>query len=290
MIINIENEYLRVAVSTHGAEVQSIVDKATGFDYLWNGDAKFWKRHSPVLFPIVGSVWNGVFRMDGKEYSLGQHGFARDMEFAQAGNTASGRESFVLRWTEETLQRFPRRFELQIHYSLEGKRLNVGWTVINRDDRNMDFQIGAHPAFMMPQFNVSDPVHGYFAFNVGDIESEVLLPGGSVGDGFRKVELDADGLLPITEHAFDCGTYILHDSRVTEVSLLDKDRNRVVRVGFRAPYLGLWSPSPECPFVCIEPWYGRADSHGYDGEFHDRPGVTTIAPGEAREFGYHMEF
>lgn len=290
MIINIENESLCVAVSSHGAEVQNIVNKETGYEYLWNADARFWKRHSPVLFPIVGSVWNGTFRMDGKEYSLGQHGFARDMEFECPGREISGKWTFTLKSTEDTLTRFPRRFELQIHYWLEGKRLNVGWTVFNRDDKDMDFQIGAHPAFMMPDFKPEDSVHGYFAFNVDNLESEVLLSDGSVGNGLREVTLEADRLLPIAEHTFDCGTYIFHDSRLTGISLLDKNKNMVVRVGFRTPYVGLWSPSPECPFVCIEPWYGRADSHEYTGDFHSRPGVTTLAPGAFCDLGYYMEF
>lgn len=290
MILNIENEYLRVAISSHGAEVQSIVNKKTGYEYLWNADARFWKRHSPVLFPIVGSVWQKTYRMDGKEYTIGQHGFARDMEFRAPEKAVNGRWSFVLDSDAETLKLFPRCFELQIHYSLEGKTLNVGWTVINRDEKDMDFQIGAHPAFMMPDFNPKDAVHGYFGFEVDNLESEELLPDGSIGTGMHKVMLEDDRLLPITEHTFDCGTYIFNDRRLTRISLLDTKRNKVVRVCFDAPYVGLWSPSPECPFVCIEPWYGRADYHGYDGDFHDRPAVTTLAPGESRDFCYQMEF
>lgn len=290
MIVNIENEYLRVAVSSHGAEVVSIVNKATGFEYLWNADPKFWKRHSPVLFPIVGSVWEGRYRMDGNEYRLGQHGFARDMEFSCPVSVRDGKWTFTLEADEATLRLFPRRFCLQIHYWLDGMTLNVGWTVMNRDEEAMDFQIGAHPAFMMPDFNAADTVHGYFAFAVDNIESEILLPDGSVGSGMRKVDLEDGRQLPITEHTFDCGTYILHDSRVREISLLDKNCRRVVKVAFTAPYVGLWSPSPACPFVCIEPWYGRADAHGYAGDLRDRPGVTTLAPGGRADFGYSMEF
>ena len=75
----LKNDILSIAVNNHGAELTSI--KKNGVEYLWQSDPAFWKRHSPVLFPIVGSVWEGKYIVDGKQYSLGQHGFARDMDF-----------------------------------------------------------------------------------------------------------------------------------------------------------------------------------------------------------------
>ena len=77
----LENEYLRIEASVFGAELQSIKDKFTSFEYLWQGDKAYWARRSPILFPIVGKVWNGRMLYQGVEYSLSQHGFARDCEF-----------------------------------------------------------------------------------------------------------------------------------------------------------------------------------------------------------------
>lgn len=50
----IENPYLKVEVSSHGAELQSIYDKETEKEVLWQGDPKYWGRRSPILFPNVG--------------------------------------------------------------------------------------------------------------------------------------------------------------------------------------------------------------------------------------------
>ena len=75
----LSNSVLTVQIAEHGAELQSI--KKDGKEYLWQGDAKFWGRRSPVLFPIVGRVWNNKYRHAGNTYEIGQHGFARDMNF-----------------------------------------------------------------------------------------------------------------------------------------------------------------------------------------------------------------
>lgn len=288
MLQHLENKYLRVAVDTFGAEVQSIVNRETGFEYLWDGRPEFWKRRSPVLFPIVGSVWNGTFRMDGIEYSLGQHGFARDMEFTPFGDR-SDELWYALEATESTLAKYPRRFRLEIGYRLDGRSLRVMWRVHNLDKSAMDFQIGAHPALMMPDFHPDDPVHAYFSFDRDGLQTEILNPDGAVGSGHRPVALN-DRLLAIGPHTFDCGTYIFGDSQLRRVDLLDKEESPVVSVSFDAPYLGLWSPRPDCPFVCIEPWYGRADREGFDGDFADRTAVNRLLPDQTFEAGYSMEF
>ena len=100
----IKNSILSIQVAEHGAELQSI--QKEGKEYLWQGDAKFWGRRSPVLFPTVGRVWNNVYRHEGTSYDMGQHGFARDMDFEVIGEN-----EYVLKWNEETLKRFPFKFE-----------------------------------------------------------------------------------------------------------------------------------------------------------------------------------
>ncbi len=69
--------------------LQAFGGKETDTEYLWNADAKFWKRSAPVLFPFVGSLKNKEYHYEGKTYSMGQHGFARDMEFAVDVQTAT---------------------------------------------------------------------------------------------------------------------------------------------------------------------------------------------------------
>ncbi len=284
------NNLLTVEIASAGAELQSIVNNRTRHQYLWQGYKKFWGRRSPVLFPIVGSVWNGEFRMDGSVYSMSQHGFARDMEFRFVEDSPEDEAWFILESSEETLAKFPRNFILEIGYRLEGERLMVMWRVKNTDSRPMDFQIGAHPAFNMPEFNACDNIHSYFLFDKHQIKSQVIAQKGCIGTEERAVELNADGMLPIDATTFASDALIFADDQVHRVSILDKNKNPYMSLLFRAPLVGLWNPAADCPFVCVEPWWGRADSVGYDGEFANRRYINHLNPGETFEASYMVIF
>lgn len=286
----LSNDLLTVTIDTFGAELQSIVNNRTRHEYLWQGDKKFWGRRSPVLFPIVGSVWNGRYRMDGREFALGQHGFARDREFAIMPDAPDDEAWFMLESDESSMQLYPRRFRLEIGYRLQEARLTVMWRVVNLDDKSMCFQIGAHPAFNYPAFNASDPVHGYFSFDGDALSAQVIAEKGCVGDALAPVALDGEGMLPIEGDTFRNDAIVFADGQVHRVSMLDKDRAPYLSVLFQAPLVGLWSPSGEAPFVCIEPWWGRCDRVGFDGDFSAREYVNTLAPSETFSASYLVIF
>ena len=146
----LKNTALTLNISLHGAELTSIRD-SFGREFLWQADPAFWKRHSPVLFPIVGSLWDKHFRVNGREYEMGQHGFARDMDF----RLVSERDDemwFELNSSPETLAKYPYKFTLRIGYRLEANKIHVMWEVSGDDSQTMWFQIGAHPAFYLPRF------------------------------------------------------------------------------------------------------------------------------------------
>lgn len=291
MKITLTNDVLAVVIDTHGAELQSIDNIRTGRRYLWHGDKAYWGRRSPVLFPIVGSLWDGTFMMDGKEYGLGQHGFARDMEFAVMENVPENEAWFVLEANDETMMKYPRKFRLEIGYSLIGERVTVMWRVINEDTHEMSFQIGAHPAFNYPDFSPSDPIHAYFTTDGGKIlYSQIIAEKGCIGDETMEVKADSDGLVPVTGATYSRGALIFADNQVHRVSMLSKDKRPYVTLMFSAPLVGLWSPSGQAPFMCIEPWWGRADKVGYEGEFSERQYVNQLDPGETFEASYMMIF
>lgn len=163
----LKNTALTLNISLHGAELTSIRD-SFGLEFLWQADPAFWKRHSPVLFPIVGSLWDKHFRVNGREYEMGQHGFARDMDF----RLVSEREDemwFELNSSPETLAKYPYKFTLRIGYRLEANKIHVMWEVSGDDSQTMWFQIGAHPAFYLPRF-----VYGGNAACDSGLESSVL--------------------------------------------------------------------------------------------------------------------
>ena len=127
----ISNGILSISVENHGAELSSI--KCNGREYLWGAYPEFWKRHSPVLFPIVGSVWNGVYSSHGETFKMGQHGLARDMDF-QLIKEEDNYLEYELRSSEETLCKYPYPFIFRIGYKLSGKSIDVIWKVENPSD------------------------------------------------------------------------------------------------------------------------------------------------------------
>lgn len=276
----LKNDLLTVEIDSFGAELQSITSNTTHYSYLWHGDKTYWGRRSPVLFPLVGSVWNGKYRMDGKEFALGQHGFARDREFTVVEDCPEDEAWFSLEADDSTLELYPRRFRLEIGYRLQGERITVMWRVTNLDDKPMAFHIGAHPAFNYPEFNASDPVHAYVLFDSKEISTQRIAEKGCVGDGEFAVPLDSEHMLPLTGDTFVHNALILADRQVRRVSLLDKALRPYLSLLFNAPLVGLWAPSPSAPFMCVEPWWGRCDRAGFEGDFSEREYTNVVAPGE----------
>lgn len=332
----LKNTALTLNISLHGAELTSIRD-SFGREFLWQADPAFWKRHSPVLFPIVGSLWDKHFRVNGREYEMGQHGFARDMDF----RLVSEREDemwFELKSSPETLAKYPYKFTLRIGYRLEANKIHVMWEVSGDDSQTMWFQIGAHPAFYLPRFvyggsaacasdssRHSDPESGApnlaasSASGSGAAGSGADSDSGRAGRGcfrlygrgaegvvplesFRYIkvsekqctdisdvqELDTPGgVMPLDDHTFDIGAYIIGDSQVCRVDLVSTTGLRCVSLEFDTPLVGLWAPSAkDVPFVCIEPWYGRCDRVGFTGEFSERDCVNFLSPGQVFRASY----
>lgn len=275
----IANSILTVQIAEHGAELQSI--RKDGKEYLWQGDARFWGRRSPVLFPTVGRVWDNTYRYAGNTYEIGQHGFARDMDFKVTYKDEQG-AVYWLESTPDTLGKFPFPFRLLVGYLLEDNRITVKWRVENLGAMDMYFQIGAHPAFYFPGFDASMEERGFFAFDqTTDLEYIVPVEKGCVSPERHALKLNEKGLMPIDIHTFDCDTYIFDNKQLKKVTLLDKAKKPYISLEFDSPLVALWSPTrahPDCPFVCIEPWYGRCDSVGYTGELKDREWIQKLEP------------
>lgn len=287
MKVTLSNDVLTVVIDSHGAELQSIMNNRTRQEYLWQGDKAFWGRRSPVLFPIVGAVWNGVFRMDGREYPMGQHGFARDSEFEVMQDAAENEAWFALESSDYTLAMFPGQFRLEIGYALQGERLSVMWRVRNIGNEDLCFQIGAHPAFNYPDYSAGDAVHGYFNIDGRELKAQFIETKGCVGTMERIVKLDEDGIMPLDARTFSDDALIFAEGQVRRVSMLDKNKAPYLTLLFRSPVVGLWSPpAGNAPFVCIEPWWGRCDRVGFAGDFSEREYMNRISPADEFTAGY----
>ena len=279
---------ISAAVSSQGAELISLRDGA-GEELLWQAGPE-WPRHAPVLFPIVGRLSGDVLRHDGREYPLGQHGFARDKAFTW---TEQSTDRAALRLTDdaETHQSFPFPFILDLFYAASGHGLSVTTRVTNPGKRPLPCGVGAHPGFRWPLADglaKSDHVITFETQEHGQLRSVV---GGLLG---APVPLPFDGRrLALSETLFQRDAMVMPDvaSRSLTYSGHDAD-GRTVRAltvawdGYKD--LGLWSKPTTAPFLCIEPWYGMASSVDWDGEFLDKPGILVLAPGESRDFTWSV--
>ena len=289
-MIILENSRLQVEIAEHGAELMRIYDRARDTELLWNGDAKFWKRRSPVLFPYVGKTWQGKVLIDGEIYAPSAHGFARDRDFTVEHSDAES-ATFLLASDADTHKVYPFDFELRIGYRLTENALQIHWNVRNASDREMVFTIGGHPAFVF-----ADPTDKkddyYLKFRLSDAKEELVcslldLATGTTTDQFETVALE-NGCLPLSEELFAGDTLIMDGEQVLGVDLCHKDGTRRIGVtceGF--PNFGVWS-MPGAPFVCLEPWMGRCDSVGFDRELREKPNVNLLAPGAAFTADYDI--
>ncbi len=286
----LKNEVLSVSVKDHGAELASIRKGST--EYLWQADPTFWGRHSPVLFPIVGSVWDKQYRVGEQEFELGQHGFARDMDF-ELVEASETEVRYRLVSDGETMKKYPWPFVLEIAYRLHGNKIDVIWEVTNPGDGDMYFQIGAHPAFYYPDYDPEKPERGYFSFDRSEGLETIRIKEKGCVDITTKypLEIPQNGLLPLKKDTFDgIDALILEDSQVGKVTLHRTDGSPWMALEFDAPVVGLWSPpAKNAPFVCIEPWYGRCDRVDYAGDYRDKDWVNRLGAGEKFRGVYSIE-
>lgn len=284
----IEDNEMKITVNSKGCEVVSAVNKEDNGEYIWCGNPDAWKRHAPVLFPLVGRYKDDESIYEGRVYKMSQHGFARDKEFELVSKT-DNRLVMRLVSDEETKSKYPFDFELELEYELTGKSLKEKYTVKNKDSKTMYFSIGAHPAFVSPdnsetlagckiKFDAKD------SFKYGLLNNDGLLESKEY-----EMKLEGNGLL-ISGDLFDKDAIIIENSQVSEVSL-ENNGKTFVTLKTDAPVLGVWSAKGKnVPFVCIEPWYGRTDRCDYNKKLETREWSNSLPAGQKFEKSFEIIF
>lgn len=288
-VYELKNDTIVIQVDSHGAEMKSLKKPATGTEYMWCGDAKYWGRTSPVLFPFVGGLKDKEYRTKGKSYPMTQHGFARDMEF-ELLSQSENEIWFVLRSNDETLAKYPYEFVLKLGYRICGSQTEVLWQVENPGKETLPFSIGGHPAFNCPIDENTRQSDYYVSF--GDTDEIISSRIGDQGlvTGCMDVYGLTDGKLALTANLFDHDALVVEDNQTDTVSLCRKDGSPYLTVKMEAPLFGIWSPpGKQAPFVCIEPWYGRCDDEYFDGTLEEREWGNAIQPGEVWKASYVIE-
>lgn len=280
---------LSALLTSAGAELKALKNCSTGQEYMWDGNPEFWKRTSPVLFPLVGNYRNKETRFNGHVYTLPQHGFARDMEF-ELISLAKDEIWFGLSSNPETLRRFPFLFRLEIGYRLGESSIDVIWRVINRGKETMYFSIGGHPAFVCPMKKGERRSDYYLHFDAErEVKSRMIGESGLATDTVLTYPLE-DGYLRISDELFDQDALVIEHNQAHRVSLCTPDKKPYVTVCFDAPLFGVWSsPKKAAPFVCIEPWYGRCDHENFSGTLQEREWGNALEPSGTFEAVYTIE-
>ncbi|MEN8139527.1 MAG: aldose 1-epimerase family protein [Bacteroidota bacterium] len=289
--IELQNDLLSVRVNFKGAELSSIYNKIENIEHIWQADEKVWARHAPILFPIVGKVKGGKYKVDDKEYFLGQHGFARDRVFELDEITGSG-ATFRLESDDESLKIYPFNFCLLVKYKLEGSKLNINYLVENTDSDEIYFSIGAHPGFTVPFHDNHDFEDYYLEFDKKESTGKLLLSengllSGEIHEGF----LNNNNIIDLKYSTFSKDALVFENLKSSSLTIKSKKTNVSLKVGIdKFPLVGIWTmPGAKAPYICIEPWYGVADSESSTGNYKEKKAIESLKAGEEFKMSFYIE-
>lgn len=286
-IISISNGSLTASIDTMGAQLMSLQKGKS--EYLWQGDANWWPRRAPILFPIVGVLKDGKAESAEGTVTLARHGLARLNQF----NVVEQSDSTVtlqLKSTEETRKSYPYDFELRLIFSLSDDTLTQTYEITNTGNVVLPFTLGAHPAFNIPVPGVEatslDQYRLLFTRSWTSYGPSITDEGLCDYTTPQELVVNSD-TLPLSWELIDRKKTItledVPDRRITlTANAEDSSKAHGVQVDFEGfDYLGIWSAAPGCPFVALEPWCGIADTVDTDGIFEHKPGIISLEPDQS---------
>lgn len=261
-VFRMENTQASVEVSEHASEITSFFDKETGIEHMWPGNPDFWAGRNPTLFPMVGSTWNKEVVIDGTVYHMGNHGFTRGSDFTCVRHDENT-IVMELKDSEATLAQYPFAFTLRITYTLNGKQLDIHYSITNDNDRVMPFNFGLHPAFNCPMAEGETQAEYHLELNAP--ETFTTLQGKKLSEG-NVLELNRADLEQ---------TILVTAPKTTETKLTNGKHTVTVRTeGYE--WLAFWSAKNNAPFVCIEPWHSHSDFEEVKVPFEKREGTLFL--------------
>lgn len=280
MNITISNNTISATIKTFGAELVQL-SKGTQ-NYIWNIDENYWNKTSPILFPIVGRLKNDTYNLNGKDFSLPRHGFARDYEFEVVQQTSES-VSFLLSSSEKTLENYPFHFDFLYHYEIKDNGLEISFEIINKNNTEMPFSVGAHPAFLL-----ENPIEAYqLQFEKDELLATYHLQN-DLFNGESSVVESQSGSIKLHDALFENDALVFKNLESKTITLCQNEKP-VLKIYFKDfPYLGIWKKM-NAPFICLEPWLGLADSHTHNGNIFEKEGISILQPNSSVKLGYKIE-
>lgn len=270
---------IEIQTVNKGAELVSI--KYNGVEKMHDGES-FWNRHAPVLFPIVGKLKDGKTIIDNQVCEMGQHGFARDMEFE-----CIGENSYVLKSNEETLKKYPYKFELYISYEIKENKVITRYKVVNKDNKEIIFGLGGHPAYKCEYST------GKYCLEFDQDEKNVEIY--QLENGLRKLEPEdktnffKENKILLNKNTFEDDALILKNLNSRKVYLKNNNKIELAFEYKGFPYLGIWS-KPGAPFICIEPWFNTTDKVDSNGFYAQKEDIIKLGVNKEFESEYSVMF
>ena len=273
--ISIGSGALSAAINPLGAELSSLCD-AEGRELMTDADPAFWTGHAPLLFPIVGALNGGAYRLDGASHAMAQHGVARRQNFALV-EQAADRALFRLTANDATRSSYPFAFALQAEDVIVDAPLVTTITPHNHGAQERPASFGFHPAFAWPLPYGRDRAAHRILFEADEPDPLCVLDGGLIASQDRPTPVEGR-TLSLRDDLFTADSLIWRTARSRSCLYGAEDGPQLKIDWSDMPSLGIWT-KPGAAYVCVEPWDGIADPAGFSGEIWDKPGIRRIAPG-----------
>jgi len=272
----IENDILKIAINETGAELYSLVDKRDGVEHIWQADPKFWPRHSPILFPVIGESKGGIINVKATEYPMARHGFVRTQDFKVVQKTTSN-ITFELTSNQTTRAHFPFDFQFLVtYYFSEENKLYQHFYVKNIGAETMGFQLGGHPAFAVP-FNEGEAYNDYeIHFNRPLSIDRNLLTSDGLYSGKTRPFLQNESSFGLHYKLFNEDAIVLKNIVSKQVWIQHRNGGKKLVMEYdEFPHFGIWSVVG-ANYVCLEPWIGLADSANQPKDFFEKENLITL--------------
>lgn len=272
----IKNDYLTVEINDVGASLWSIKDR-DDTEYLWQGDATYWGDRAPNLFPYIGRMTEGQYRLSGETYKMNNHGFARNLSF-NVEQISDTHIVFSINNTSETYKQYPYQFVFSIIYKLEANKINITYYVRNYDNKTMYFGVGGHPGFNVPFEKGIDFEEYCLEFDSNTkVEKIELSEDCFVTEKTSMLALEEGNKLTLRHDLFDNDAIVMKNMSQS-VALVTSKGNKGVRVTYPdMSYLGIWHvPKKEAPYICIEPWSSLPSRKGIVEELEKQPSLISL--------------
>jgi galactose mutarotase-like enzyme len=284
----IKTERIQFVSDSYNVEPWTLRFNDEELNYFWH-PAGSEKLGTAVCFPLMGFLPDNTYILDGKEYTMGVHGFAQDREFGVA-EKSEDRVCYELLDDSETYRQYPWHFRFRLIYSVEGDTLKTEYQVENRDTKDLYFSVGGHPRYTCP----IDPKSRFEDYGIEFEKPEDIRTIVKSYGPLENIEkcFSADGKrIRLDYSMFSKGCFCFHPYNSSELVLKSEKNNRGIRIRpSGASHLQFWT-TPGAPFLAIEPFYGSTSSlpaRKEDSDWKGRPGTLHIPPGETYTCAHYV--